>query len=1265
MNTTKFASKNSRSRSRKNQRDRVLSFETLQAREMLAADFMWQGDELQIKGSDANEFIAVQHDALGTRVFADDVVLAEHEGRSIDTATSISVSGGGGNDILFNYQSAIPVTLSGGAGNDFLFSENPSDELNAGDGFNWVYGQQDKGSWENAFGIEGLDLNVSTLQSTPQFDEENRIGLQVEVGGQTDIAGNAIDVTGVANVSSTGIDLTVNANLPTWTNAFGISGFDLTDTSLTLSAGTDVHDGNGYSVGLSSNMNAGGTDISIDGLVDVTENAVSAAFSGTAANWNDAFGIDGLDLKNAQLTGVGSVDADNNTELSLGISADMLLEETSIEVSGSVALTPDRIDAEFSGSVDNWDNAFGITGLTLADSEVNVTAYTNRGDDYDLHVDLVANMDVEGTEIEVSGGVDLTPDRIDAAFSGSVKNWGDAFGIGGLELTDTDLNVIASTNRSDDYDLQFGLSAKMGVKGTKVNVTGLVDVEPNRTAANLNGFVPGTWSNALGIQELTLTDTNVNVLATNDVNGSSLGIDLEADMDVTGTNVAVNGTVYISPAGISGSLSGAVGGEWSAAFGLGGLNLHDTTLTVSAANTADGSELALQLDAGMDLLGTSIGVSGTVAFTSQGVRTSLTGSVSGEWVDALGINGLQLQDTSLTIANDPATASGLNIELDTDLQLFGGYIDVIGNLGISPAGIDVSFSPPGSLDFIDLLGIPGFSLENSDLIVTAGTAGLEAAVSATMDMGSVDVGFEGVFAISKTDVSASLTGRVDAWDNAFDVPGLNLEDIVMTLGVETGVGGASMFIGLGAGTNIGTKELDVAGLVGVSVTGWDVAFRGGVNSLTSDDLVDFANTLSQAGNPNAPEIPEGALGDFELKDAYINFAPKGGNEALGIEDGFGIGGDFHEDGELLAGGEFEIDLENASFEVELDIPELDLGPVDLNDVLVDIRIAPFDSHFRVAGTASLMGSDVQLNGEMYANGTFLLTGSANVNIAGLATSAFFTVDNSGILFEATAQGAAVDAIKGTLTQDFKAVAGDAQVAIDQAQAGVDLAKTGVRRLESELADARAEAQREVDKVKSELNSAQKIVDSARASKDYWYGVRKSRYNSWRSAVNATNRTSWWNKPRYKAIEAGRYASYVAAAGTYSAKVVVHNASVVTYNGVRAAAGWALDSAGVEANPIVIGLNVQLTTAKLAVDAADAVLDGVEQVNSDALRYLDIADSLRVDRITLSGNVSNYVNAGVAAKVDFSFAGGNRSFTFAASTEDLVEQLANDLVDAIL
>lgn len=50
--------------------------------------------------------------------------------------------------------------------------------------------------------------------------------------------------------------------------------------------------------------------------------------------------------------------------------------------------------------------------------------------------------------------------------------------------------------------------------------------------------------------------------------------------------------------------------------------------------------------------------------------------------------------------------------------------------------------------------------------------------------------------------------------------------------------------------------------------------------------------------------------------------------------------------------------------------------------------------------------------------------------------------------------------------------------------------------------------------------------------------------------------------------------------------------------------------------------------------------------------------------SLSGNVANYLNAGVSAKIDLRFAGTNHTVAFSANTDRLVDQLANELADAV-
>lgn len=1171
-----------------------MTVQALQARELMAADFAWDGDVLQVSGSESDDFISVQTSDLGTQVVTDDTFISEVDGRSIDSASSIEVFGGGGNDRLLSYRSPVPVSLLGGSGNDFLYSDTASDVIEGGEGNDWAFSETVEGTLQDAFGLEGFDLDPSSLTGTPTINENNVVQLKVDVEGETEIAGTAVDLEGIVEIGREGIDVELAGTVPTWEDAFGIPELDLEDTRLTIGAGHDFEAGNGYRIGLESTLNADGVEVGIEGSVEMQEDLVTAEFTGTVDQWDDAFGIQGLDLEDARLTGTGVVAGGQSTELELDIEADLIIDSVEVDVEGNVTVAPNRIEGSFTAAVENWEDAFGIDGLSLNESELSIEAYSDRADDYGVHIDVLSSMEIEGKEISVSGDIEIVPERIDATLRGSVDAWDDAFGMEGLMLNETELEIIASSDRAELSDFQVNLSG---------------------------------------------------------------------EVDISGTSVAVDGTVTVDDEGYEGALVGTVGGEWASALGVVGLNLHDTTLSVRAAKSETESEFEVGVSAGMDLWGTSISIGGHIEVLPGGTSASLTGSVEGDWEGAFGIDALTLRDTSLAIATNPDHE--FSVSVDTGVQLFGNYIDVAGTVTLGDDGPSISFTPPETIGFVDLLGIPGFTLDDADLEINAGADGIEVAIDTVMDFGEIGVDLKGAIAVGKDQVTASLTGQVDRWENAFDVAGLNLDDIVLTLGAESGAAGASMYIGLGAGLQIGSKEIDVAGLVGFGTKGWEVAFRGEIDSLSSEDLIGFANTITMAGDPSAVAIPDDALGAFEIQDAYINFAPYGGNEDLGIADGFGIGGEFYEDGELLAEGEFQVDLDQLFFQVTLEIPELDLGPVDLSDVVIDIRIASGDSYYKVAGTAELMGSEVSVAGEINGDGSFLVMGTADIRLEGMAATATFTIDNSGVSFEAAVQGSMVNDIKGSVADDLLSVTGDAQVAIDQAQAGVEAAMAGVAVLEDDLADARAEAQDAINEIKADIASAKSVVDSLASSRNYWNRVKSSRYRSWRSAVSATRRAVWYKKPYYKGIEASRYASYAAAAGTYSSRVVAHRGALATYNGVKAAAGWALDTAGVEANPEVIRLRALLTTAKAALQAAEGVLNAAEEFNADAMRVLNIADSLQVDRIMLSGKIEASGSVSFTAEVDYSFAGNRYSFAMEADSDKLVEQLAGRLVTELL
>lgn len=1042
--------------------NRMPALENLESRCMLTAGLMWDGDALHVSGSDGDDFIAVQQDELGLRVFTEDSFFTQYEGRSFDEATSVHVSANNGDDVVLSYNSGIhetgiPITLNGGMGNDVLYSNSANDNLDAGEGDNWIHSTVIQGTSDNAFGIADFDLDSSNLTVSPEFDAEGRVALLVNVQGQTNVAGLDLDIAGIASVSAEGVNVAI------------------------------------------------------------------------------------------------------------------------------------------AGSVEEWDDAFGIDGFDLNSADISVAASTNGMNAGELRIDLIGEMDIQGTAAIVSGSVEVNEDRISGSLIGNVsQEWVGAFGIEGLNLQETQLSIEAVRDQQA---------------------------------------------------------------------GSSLGINLAADMDLFGTAIDVTGDINILGDDVYGSFTGVVAGAWSAAFGLSALQLNDTTITASGRRTKAGSLLQVGVAGGMNIFGTDLNVSGTVDIKPDGVVSNLTSFVSGEWQDAFGVPGLQLKDTAVSVGSS-SHSSSLSIDLDTDLQLFGSYIDVIGQLNLSPSGIDLTFSPPTSLDFTDLLGISGFTLDNADLDITAGADGLAVAISSTMAFGELDVNFEGQVLVGQGEVQASLTGRVAAWDNAFEVPGLNLNNAVLTLAAESGAGGASLYVGVAAGIEVGEAELQAAGLVGISSTGWEVAFRGSIDSLTGDDVIGFANTLNTASDPSAKQIPDGALGDIELREAFINFAPNGGNAELEIEDGFGLGGSFYDDGKLLGSGEFLVDLANGVFEVSLEIPELDLGPVDLNDVVVDLRLSPTDSHYRVGGTAQLMGAHVFLEG-FISQDNISLRGEAGINVQGLSASAEFIVDQTGVKFTASTNGSFINEAKALATRDLRTAADAARMLIDEAQDGVDFAERGVDKLEAELQAAREDAQEVVDDVKADIAKAKKIVDKARSSRDSWSRTRSSRYKTWRKAVAKTKSVSWHKKPKYKAIEVGKYSSYAYAVGRHTTQKGVYNVANAAYKAVRNAAGWVLDNAGVEANPKVVGLKALVFSANAGLDFADALLSEVEKANQGVLNALDTFDSIKVNRITFGGRISSFSESGLMLEIDCTIGGQNHLISLNASPDDLAEELAKKLISIVL
>ena len=158
-------------RSRRNALHRRLKMEHLKSRELMAADFAWDGDDLYVFGTDGDDNISVHGNSAevrvvfnGARPVTESVLHNGEDGgddiemRAFAEARKIFVRGAEGNDNLSNHQDAVDVNLEGQQGNDYL--------SNHGDGGTRMFGGVGNDVLQNAsltargqmFGGAGNDL---------------------------------------------------------------------------------------------------------------------------------------------------------------------------------------------------------------------------------------------------------------------------------------------------------------------------------------------------------------------------------------------------------------------------------------------------------------------------------------------------------------------------------------------------------------------------------------------------------------------------------------------------------------------------------------------------------------------------------------------------------------------------------------------------------------------------------------------------------------------------------------------------------------------------------------------------------------------------------------------------------------------------------------------------------------------------------------------------------------------------------------------------
>ncbi len=546
------------------------------------------------------------------------------------------------------------------------------------------------------------------------------------------------------------------------------------------------------------------------------------------------------------------------------------------------------------------------------------------------------------------------------------------------------------------------------------------------------------------------------------------------------------------------------------------------------------------------------------------------------------------------------------------------------------------------------------------------------------------------YAETPTGSELRLSAVASQMNDAFGVTGLDLHEVVLLLDIDTvkkpaaaGTGTAvtpakdpvsavpTIGIGVSARMTLGQKDVMIAGKVELSqLTGTPlkVALRGELSSLSTDDLLQFANRISGLDSLAADSSN---LPDMEFRNLVVNIAPLGGDAELGIEDGIGISGELYLNGDLLGRVDGLIDRTGVTPKIELSgwIDEIDLGDLHVSEVEIDIVMTQsIHDRFIVKGSVELWGVSHLVDINITARRMYYRI-ATEVDGLGMVDYAF-EASTLGIpqwSFTAIVRNDLSNTLEGSVAAGLNNWTEEARKDFDRAQANLDAAQAALKSVELERTAAIAEAQREFDEVESDLATAQRAVDGLRSKLSGLYSAERKAKSKWQAAVRARKSAKWYQYAGRRATEAARYVAYKSVQGSRLATQGTLAAASGVLDGVRNAAGWVLDAAGPEAHPKVVALTAELAIKRAALHVAEAAVEVAEDISTGAVDVLAFVaehhdDLFMIDEIRFEGTLSALlIESSFDLEIDFRFL--NKANTLNIETPDPID--LDDLAEMLV
>ncbi len=894
------------------------------------------------------------------------------------------------------------------------------------------------------FALPGASFELTntslTVSATLTFGSDS-----ISLSGTVDSDGN-YDLTGTADITVGGF-------------ALPSASFELTNTSLTVSATLTVGDN---SVSLSGTVDDQG-NYDLTGTADITVGGFAlpgASFELTNTSLTVSatltLGSDSIDLS-------GTVDSDGNYDLTgtanitvatIPLTANFELTNTSLTVSSSVTILGSTVN--LSGTVDS-DGNYDLTGT----STITVAGFS-----------LNASFELTNTSLTVSSTLDLGPIG-SVNLSGTYANGqlGNLTGTATITVDGFNLNAnftLSNTSLTVATTLALGSVATVNLTGTVLNNQG------HYSLSNLTGTATITVDGFNLNANFTLTNTSITVATT-------LALGSVATVNLTGT-VNKNGSNY--------SLSDLTG---TAAITVDGFNLN-ANFTLTSTSITVGATLALGSVATVSLTGT-VNKNG-----SNYSLSNLTGTAA-ITVDGFNLNAnFTLTNTSITVATTLALGSVATVNLAGTVNKNGSNYslsDLTGTAAITVDGFNLNGSftltstsitvtatlALGSVATVSLTGTVNKNGSNYSLSTLTGTAAITVdgfnltgnftltstniTVGATLALGSVaTVSLTGTVNKNGSNYSLSnLTGTAAITVDGFNLnANFTLTSTSITVGTTLALGSVATVNLTGTVNKNGSSYSlsDLAGTAAVTVDGFNLTGNftltsssitvGATLALGSVATVNLTGTVNKNGSSYSLSDLTGTAaitvdgfnlnGSFKLTSTSITVTA---TLALGSVATVSLTGTVNKNGSnyslgdltgtaaITVGsfsltGNFKLTPTQITVSTHLDlgsVAKVDLtGTVNKNGSnyslgdltgTATITVASFtlSGNFKLTPTQITVGTTVSLGGNLTVNLTGTvnkngsnyslgdLTGTAHIVIAGFALDAGFKLTSTSLTVSAT------------------------------------------------------------------------------------------------------------------------------------------------------------------------------------------------------------------------------------------------------------------------